>query len=175
MFQYLFSNGAEVDDLTNTMSKDISLINVNFNAILHNERANQHSLALNKDAMKSLDAQAKQALKNELAFQIHADLERQIIRANMVLNSQTDLLFQHLLAHKTALLQFHKLLVDALLHSVMVSCDTTGCIRPTTSRVSLPDGNTILISYTLHQMFRVDMVFVSCAPASSFDISVLHG
>ena len=175
LFQYFFSNGAEVDDLTNTMSKDISLINANFNSILHNERANQHSIALNNDAMKSLDAQAKQALKNELAFQIHSDLERQIIRANMVLNSQTDLLSQNLLAHKTALLHFHTMLVDALLHSPKVSCDTIGCIHPTTGRVSFPDGDTNLISYTLHQILRVDMVFVSCAPASSFDISVLHG
>ena len=175
LFQYLFSNGAEVDALTNTMSEDISLINSNFNAIQHNERANQHSLALNQKTMKSLDAQAKQALKNELAFQIHADLERQIIRANMVLDSQTDLLQQHLLAHKTALIQFHKLLVAALLHSNAVTCDTTGCIDPTTSRVSLPDGTTILVSYTLHQLLRVNMVFVSCVPASAFDISVYHG
>ena len=93
----------------------------------------------------------------------------------MVLNSQTDLLSQNLLAHKTALLHFHTMLVDALLHSPKVSCDTTGCIHPTTSGVSLPNGGTILISYTLHRILRVDMVFVSCVPASSYDISVLHG
>merc|ERR1712030_208234 len=39
LFQYLFSNGAEVDALTNSISEDISLINSNFNAIHHNERA----------------------------------------------------------------------------------------------------------------------------------------
>ena len=56
-----------------------------------------------------------------------------------------------------------------------MSCDTNGCIHPTTSRVSLQDADIILITYTIHQILRVDMVFVSCAPASSFDISVLHG
>ena len=61
------------------------MINANFNSILHNERANQHSIALSNKAMKSLDAKARQALKNELAFQIKADSERQVIRANIIL------------------------------------------------------------------------------------------
>ena len=38
------------------------------------------------------------------------------------------------------------LLVDALLYSNIVSCDATGCIDPATSRVSIPDSTTVLVS-----------------------------
>ena len=175
LFQYLFSNGAEVDQLTNTLSQDISLINSNFISVRNNERATQHSLALNAETMKTMNIQAKQAIKNELAFQIHSDLEHQVVRSNMVLTSQTNLLYSQLLDHKHALLDFHRLLVDSMLHSTMVTCDAAGCIDPTTARVSMPNSNTILISATLHELVRVQMAFVSCTPASPYEISVFHG
>ena len=38
------------------------------------------------------------------------------------------------------------LLVDALLYSNIVTCDATGCIGPATSRVSIPDSTTVLVS-----------------------------